>query len=242
MCRHIAYLGEPVTVASLLIEPESGLLRQSWAPREQKYGTVNADGFGIGWYVDGDPTPARYRRNVPMWTDPFVRDLGRVVRTGNLLAAVRDATIGMTNSEGAAAPFTAGPYLFSHNGSVAGWPEAMAALTTVVPRTNLLTLDAPTDSALLWALVQQKLTDRTLPEALADVTRLASSIGGRLNMLATDGSSIAAVSWGDTLYYRELATGVVVASEPYDDAPGWCPVEDRRVLTATHNGVKIEPL
>ena len=62
MCRHLAYLGPPATVHSLVFGPPFGLARQAWAPRRQRHGTMNVDGFGIGWYADGDPVPARYRR------------------------------------------------------------------------------------------------------------------------------------------------------------------------------------
>ena len=63
MCRHLAYLGPPVTLASLLYDPPHSLLRQSWAPRMQRHGTVNADGYGVGWYQpDVRPEPARVRR------------------------------------------------------------------------------------------------------------------------------------------------------------------------------------
>src|ERR1700690_1664522 len=111
MCRHLAYLGPQATLRSVLTDPPSGLLRQSWgprpprrprlpappygllrqswAPRQQKHGTVNADGFGVGWYADDDPVPARYRRAVPMWGDASFADLVRVTRTRALLAAVR---------------------------------------------------------------------------------------------------------------------------------------------------------
>ena len=62
MCRHLAYLGAPATLRSVIIDPPHGLYRQAWAPRCQQHGTVNADGFGVGWYAPGDPGPARYRQ------------------------------------------------------------------------------------------------------------------------------------------------------------------------------------
>ena len=70
MCRHTAYLGPPATLASLLIDPPHSLYRQAWAPRRQRHGTVNADGFGVGWYADGDPVPARYRRGGAFGVSP----------------------------------------------------------------------------------------------------------------------------------------------------------------------------
>ena len=55
MCRHLAYLGPPATLRSVIIEPPHGLYRQAWAPRLQRHGTVNADGFGVGWYARRRP-------------------------------------------------------------------------------------------------------------------------------------------------------------------------------------------
>ena len=104
------------SLRSLLIDPPHSLYRQAWAPRLQRHGTVNADGFGVGWYADGDPVPARYRRAVPIWGDPSLPDLARVTRSGAVLAAVRSATAGTALGEAAAAPFASGPWLFSHNG------------------------------------------------------------------------------------------------------------------------------
>ena len=95
MCRHLAYLGPETTLASILLEPEHGLYQQSWAPRRQRHGTVNADGFGVGWYPAGpEQDAARYRRAVPIWADPNLPDLARTVRGGAFLAAVRSASPG----------------------------------------------------------------------------------------------------------------------------------------------------
>ncbi|MCW2891410.1 MAG: hypothetical protein JWO75_899, partial [Actinomycetia bacterium] len=41
MCRHLAYLGPPASLRSLLIDPPHSLYRQAWAPRLQRHGTVN---------------------------------------------------------------------------------------------------------------------------------------------------------------------------------------------------------
>lgn len=76
MCRHIAYLGPPVALGETLVQPPHALYRQSWAPRRQRNGTVNADGFGVGWYADGDPVPARYRRGKPHLGRPRIHRSG----------------------------------------------------------------------------------------------------------------------------------------------------------------------
>ncbi|MDT9685071.1 ergothioneine biosynthesis protein EgtC [Streptomyces sp. TRM76323] len=247
MCRHIAWVGDEAgPLGELLVAPPHGLYRQSWAPRRQRYGTVNADGFGVGWYAPGDPVPARYRRAGPVWADPSFADLARVVRSRAVLAAVRDATLPGADGEAAAAPFASGPWLFSHNGAVAGWPGAVAALAAGLPPAELLSLEARNDSALVWALVLHRLRRGDPPSGtLAGVVRdvAAAAPGSRLNLLLTDGGTVTATAWGDTLWYLAgPGRRVVVASEPYDDGPGWCEVPDRTVLTATADGVTVASL
>jgi glutamine amidotransferase len=245
MCRHLAYLGPPVALSSLLLDPPFGLLRQSWAPRRQRNGLLNADGFGVGWYVPGDPVPARYRRDRPMWTDANLPELARVVRSGAVLAAVRSGTDGMGHAETAAAPFRDGRWLFSHNGALPGWPSCATDLAAALPAERLLRLDASSDAALLWTLTHARLAaGAVLADALAATVAdaAAAAPAARLNLLATDGDTIAATTWGDTLCWRADRHGVVVASEPFDDGPGWQDVPDRSLLTATPDGVRVTSL
>jgi gamma-glutamyl hercynylcysteine S-oxide hydrolase len=272
MCRHFAYVGQPTTLRSLLIDPPYGLYRQAWAPRLQRHGTVNADGFGVGWYADGDPFPARYRRAVPMWGDPSLLDVARVTRSTAVLATVRCATAGTAFGEAATAPFASGSWLFSHNGALAGWPGSAESLASALPTPALpalegracspgetpdpmalqppvvkalLSLEAMVDSAFLWALVLGRLrAGDPADRALAATIGAIESAGGsgRFNFLLTDGRSIIATTAGDTLWYRRAPGGVTVASEPGDDEPGWTEVPDRQLLTAAPDQVSVRPL
>jgi glutamine amidotransferase len=256
MCRHVAYLGPPATLRSVLIDPPHGLYRQAWAPRRMRHGTVNADGFGVGWYADGDPAPARYRRAVPIWADESLPDIARVTRSAAVLAAVRNATEGMAAGERAAAPFASGPWLFSHNGALAGWPASAASVAEAAgtPAATLLSLEATVDSAFLWALALERLrAGRPMAAALTETINAietstpvgatgATGAAGRFNFLLTDGRSIAATACGDTLWYRRGSDCVVVASEPGDDEPGWTEVPDRHLVTATASLVSVRPL
>jgi len=244
MCRHLAYVGEPLRPGELLTDPPHSLVRQSWAPRRQQHGVVNADGFGIGWYVDGLTEPARHRGAGPVWSDETFTDLARVVRTTAMLAAVRSATVGMAGGQAAAAPFRSGPWLFSHNGAVDGWPAVAGRLGWGLDPAALAMLEAPTDSALLWAVASGLLALGKPPEAaLAElVARAVEAGGGRLTFLLTDGHRITATAWGTSLCWRRLAGGIVVASEPYDDDPSWVDVPDRSLLVADPAGASVEPL
>jgi glutamine amidotransferase len=204
-------------------------------------GTVNADGFGIGWYTDASAEPALLRRAVPLWTDSALPRLAQEVSSGAVLAAVRSATVGMPVVETASAPFTGGPWLFSHNGVVRGWPSSVAELAKQLPVEELLTMDAPTDAALLWALLRNRLASGAAPaETVASlVTEVeATAPGSRLNLLLTDGTVIVGTCWTHSLWVRR-GDGVVVASEPYDDDPAWREVPDRHLVVATPSTVDI---
>jgi glutamine amidotransferase len=245
MCRHLAYLGPPLALSALLYDPPNALARQSWAPRDMRGGgTINADGFGVGWYpVLGEPV--RYRRAVPLWTDPTLPALAAATASGAVLAAVRSATVGMPVVEAAAAPFAEGPWLFSHNGVVRDWPDSLVPLAHALPTRDLLTLDAPTDSAVLWALVRHRLRAGASPaEAVADIVRAVGEIapGSRLNLLLTDGRTAVASARGHALSTRVDGRGVLVASEPLDDDPAWKPVPDDHLVVATADDLRIEPI
>lgn len=237
MCRHSAWLGRPRSLSELLVEPAHGLLRQSWAPRRQRHGVVNADGFGVGWWSDGQV--ARYRRPVPMWGDPSFASLAPAVRSTCVLGAVRSATVGGPNGEEACAPFLLpGGVLLSHNGAV---PVELVA--PLVGSAALARIGSTVDSAFVAALVAERL-DLGLPGALAAAVRevAARAPDARLNLLAADGTSVAATAWGDTLSWRTGGGGVVVASEPSDDEDGWAQVPDRTLLHVTGDGVVQQDL
>jgi glutamine amidotransferase len=244
VCRHVAYLGQPVRLGEVLVDPDWALLRQAWAPRQQTNGVVNADGFGVGWYAPDDPTPALYRRDRPIWADASFADLARVVRSQAFLAAVRSASPGMALGENAAAPFVHRRWLFSHNGVIKGYPESVAALAATLSAERLLAMQAPTDSALLWALLIERLDSGAgLGEALVEVVTLVEgACEARLNLLVTDGVQIAATAAGNSLHVLREVDSVVVASEPHDDHPGWRPVPDRSLVVVSGTCVSVSPL
>jgi glutamine amidotransferase len=246
VCRHLAYVGPSVTLASLVLEPLHSLLRQTYAPADMRGGgTINADGFGVGWYPQPGGPAARYRSVQPMWSDASFAAVAAATSSGGVLAAARSATVGMPVTEPAAAPFGEGRWLFSHNGVVQGWPRSVAALAESLPVTDLLTLDAPTDAALLWALVRHRLRAGADPgDALAGVVTdvAAAAPGSRLNLLLTDGTGIWATAWYHALSVRTDDRSALVASEPLDTDPGWRPVPDGHLVTAAPGFHRCVPL
>jgi glutamine amidotransferase len=237
MCRHSAWLGQPATLQELLVAPEHGLVRQSWAPRHQRHGVVNADGFGIGWY-DGRSV-ARYRRAVPIWGDASFLSMAPVIRSRCVLAAVRSATVGGPGGEEACAPFLLpGGVLLSHNGAV-----PVEVLAPLVPSAALAAIGSTVDSAFLAALVADRLPDG-LVRAVSSVVREVGALApdARLNLLCTDGSSVVGTAWGDSLWWGAAGDGIRVGSEPSDDEGCWTALPDRTLLHATPDGVSQEDL
>jgi glutamine amidotransferase len=230
MCRHLAWLGEPVSVASLVLDRPSGLVVQSYAPRRQKHGLMNADGWGVGFF-DGaaeDPVPRRWRSASPLWGDASFASIAPVLVSRCVVAAVRSASVGMPLEASASAPFTDGTWLLSHNGLV---DRAVLPLSRRAESTN--------DSALLAALIFDSGLD-TLGDVVAEVAR--DDPNARLNILAANGFRLLATTWGDTLSVLRRDDGVVLASEPYDDDPAWEEIPDRHLVDVTGTHVQLTPL
>ena len=226
MCRHLAWIGEPRTLASLVLDPPHGLKVQSYSPRRQTHGRINADGWGVGFYPSDRAEPARWRSARPLWSDASFASIAPLLSSSCVLAAVRSATPGMPIEESAAAPFTDGRWLLSHNGRVD---------RSVLPA-DVGAAESTCDSALLAHHVFA-----TGPDTLAEtVVKLARrDPDARLNLLLTDGRRILATTWGDTLSYLAEGDGYLVASEPYDDDPRWVDVPDRHLLELTRSGMSL---
>jgi gamma-glutamyl hercynylcysteine S-oxide hydrolase len=230
MCRHLGWLGTAATVSSLLLDPPHALRVQSYAPRRQKHGLMNADGWGVGFYdgfADGE-APRRWRSAAPLWGDASFDSVAPALRSHCVVAAVRSATVGMPIEASATAPFTDGRWLLSHNGVVD---------RSVLPLTS--TAESVCDSAMLAATIFA-LGPEVLGETIAQIGALDPR--ARLNVLVANGSRMLATVWGDTLFVLRRDDGVVLASEPYDDDPAWEDVPDRHLVEATGKCVTLTSL
>jgi gamma-glutamyl hercynylcysteine S-oxide hydrolase len=226
MCRHLGWLGADVTISSLVLDPPQGLRVQSYAPRRQKHGVMNADGWGVGFF-DG-AVPRRWRSAAPLWGDVSFDSIAPALRSHCMVAAVRSATVGMPIEASAAAPFTDGNWLLSHNGVVD---------RTVLPLTS--SAESVCDSAILAATIFSRGLD-ALGDTVAEIG--AADPLARLNILVANGSRLLATVWGDTLSILRCDDGVVLASEPYDDDLDWEDLPDRHLVEVTAERVTLSAL
>jgi glutamine amidotransferase len=226
MCRHLGWLGRETSVSALVLDPPHGLRVQSYAPRRQKHGLMNADGWGVGFF-DG-ASPRRWRSASPLWGDVSFDSVAPALRSHCVVAAVRSATVGMPIEASATAPFTDGRWLLSHNGVVDR--DVLPALSTV---------ESICDSAILAALIFSRGLD-ALGQTILEVG--GEDPNARLNIMAANGSRLLATTWGDTLSILRRDDGVVLASEPYNDQPGWEDVPDRHLVEVTAEHVTFTAL
>lgn len=230
MCRHLGWFGAPVSVSSLVLEPPQSLRVQSYAPRRQKHGLMNADGWGVGFF--DNRTPRRWRSAAPIWGDTSFESIAPALRSHCVVAAVRSATVGMPIEASATAPFTDGQWLLSHNGVVN---------RDVLPLNadSVLRAESACDSAVLAATIFARGLD-ALGDTIVEIG--AADPLARLNILTINGSRLIATAWGDTLSLLRRDDGVVLASEPYDDDPDWEDVPDRHLVQVDDAGVSFSAL
>jgi glutamine amidotransferase len=188
---------------------------------------MNADGWGAGFFAAGQPEPARWRSNRPLWTDASFASVARVIASSCVLPAVRSAAAGMPLDEAATAPYARGRWLLSHNG--------VADRSILGPHPHA---ESACDSAQLAAHLFDLGPERA-GEFVRDLGNRDPD--ARLNLLLTDGRRIIATRWNGTPSILRTG-GVVVASEPYYDDPGWADVPDHHLVDVADGVVTVTEL
>ncbi|KAK9839468.1 hypothetical protein WJX81_003920 [Elliptochloris bilobata] len=236
MCRLLAYVGSPVLVADIVLWPARSIIKQSYDAKERKedgsmhghlsLGSLNGDGFGIGWYSDSivakatDPTPCVFTSVTPAWNNENLGRLSCKIVSPLVFAHVRAAMPGMPVSEQNCHPFQWGRYLFMHNGMVGGFMRIRRALLATLSDAAYDTVQSfHSDSAICFSIFLHHLPSLSVvqtPQALLQAmeatinTVLASQRAAGvtevslLNFVVSDGSTM-------------LATRFIAGSE--DEAP-----------------------
>ena len=149
MCRWMGWSGQPVVVEDLLFKPKQSLVEQSLHSR-MGVETTNGDGFGLGWYGQGDG-PGVYHSVSPAWGDANLRELAAHIESPLFLAHVR-ATTGTAIQQTNCHPFRYGKWLFVHNGVIADFEVMRRELMLAVAPELFADIKGSTDSEVLFHL------------------------------------------------------------------------------------------
>ena len=265
MCRLYGFhASEATKVECSLVHAQNALLIQS---RSDLRGVAHADGWGIACY-SGEALEVE-RCDTAAHADLHFSVTAERVFAETVIAHVRRATVGtpsITNTH----PFRHGHWVFAHNGTVTGFESLRPELERETDPHLQTERRGTTDSeqAFYWLLsrmaqsgidIASRSTDiRTLVPLLASsVSELARRCEQRqpdkeakLNFLLTDGRTLLATRWGNTLHWvrrdgihdceicgiahvRHEPTreyhAVIVASEPIS-REAWEPIEQGHIL------------
>ena len=211
MCRWLAYSGTPVLLEELLFKPKHSLIDQS-LHSTMGAETTNGDGFGIGWYGEGD-TPGTFHSVEPAWNDRNLKDLAGHVRSGLVFAHIRASSgspVQLTNCH----PFRHGRWLWMHNGVIRDFPRVKRELVLAVDPELYPQIQGSTDSEVFFFLALTLGLEDDPPLAVERAVGLIERVGRdhgvehpiQMTVATTDGSSIWAFRYsseGDsrTLFY-----------------------------------------
>ncbi len=218
MCRLYGFRSnEETKVECTLARAQNALLIQS---RGDMRGISHSDGWGIGFYRSN--APAVERRAAAAHADLHFGMAAERVFSETVIAHVRKATVGQPQIANTH-PFTHGPWIFAHNGTVTGFEHVAPRMEDEIPPHLCALRRGTTDSelAFYWLLARMERAGIS-PERPADTlpplaellgTAVAELAGWcaeadptetpRLNFLLTDGHYLIATRWNHTLYWVE---------------------------------------
>lgn len=263
MCRIVAYLGPPVRLSSLLEGLSRGLIEQSRNAREMADWSVAGDGWRIGWFLpESGPAPGLFKSILPAWSDENPRTAPHAILSGVIVGHVRYASPNVETCFANTPLYAMDDHLWTINGMIEPWPGRISkAMRDRLDPDHEADLRGVTDGEMmgaLWRTQSRRIGGRDDALALRSMLREARDLvrehGGeiRVNMILASASEILAVRYADTgepnsLYdfgpgEEQWQGGVLIASEPMDDGPGWTTVEPDSLVRVDTGGVRVEPL
>lgn len=135
MCRLTAVLcsHEPILLADILTRPRKSIIVQSFNCSEREphddpraayqMCSLNADGFGVGWYVydqqhvERPDLPCVFTSLKPAWSDRNLAMIAEKTLSPLVFAHVRASSSGFP-TEISCHPFCHGKFMFMHNGCI----------------------------------------------------------------------------------------------------------------------------
>ena len=226
MCRWLAYSGTPVLLEELLYKPDHSLIDQSLHSR-LGVETTNGDGFGVGWYGEGD-VPAVFKSVEPAWNDRNLKELSGHIRSGLVFAHIRASTgtpVQQTNCH----PFRHGRWLWMHNGSIARFHNVKRDLMLAVDPSLYPDVEGSTDSEAFFFLALTFGLDDDPPSAVERAVGFVEQVGRdhgvdypiQMTVATTDGRKVWGFRYSTEGKSRSLFYSTLIATlrEEYPNNP-----------------------
>ncbi|RBO82040.1 class II glutamine amidotransferase [Marinomonas aquiplantarum] len=253
MCRWMAYQGEEVYLESLLFEQEHSLVHQSLSAKKSEV-TVNADGFGLGWY-DERSEPGLYHEILPAWSDSNLKSLARHIKSGLFFAHVRAST-GTATSRSNCHPFSYKNWLFMHNGQIGGYESIRYQLDRLIPESLYGERQGATDSEVIFLLMIANGLEQDPEQAIADTLAQILDLMKqkdiqeplRFTSVVSNGDEMIAIRFSSdeqapSLYCKAFDTHIVIGSEPLElSNQGWTLVPAGHIAKIKGNQYQIQAL
>ena len=209
MCRWLAYSGSPILMEKLLFRTKHSLVDQSLHSR-LGVETTNGDGFGVGWYGEGDE-PAVYRSTHPAWNDRNLHELAFHIRSRLFFAHIRASTgtaIQQTNTH----PFRFQSWLWMHNGLIRDFNRVKRELLLAIDPALFPAIEGETDSETMFFLALTFGLQEDPPSAVEKMVGFVEDVGRRqdvehpiqMTVATTDGDNIWAFRYSSERDSRSL--------------------------------------
>jgi glutamine amidotransferase len=210
----------------LLYIPAHSLIDQSLHSRLGAE-TTNGDGFGVGWYGEGDE-PGVFKSVDPAWNDRNLRELSGHIRSGLVFAHIR-ASSGTPIQQTNCHPFRHGRWLWMHNGAIARFHDVKRELMLAVDPSLYSSVEGSTDSEAFFFLALTLGLEDDPPGAVERAVGVIENLGDRngiehpiqMTVATSDGESLWGFRYSSEGKSRSLfySTKVDTLRDQYPDNP-----------------------
>jgi predicted glutamine amidotransferase len=136
-------------MSTMITEPEHAMLQL--AMKAQCCTPVNADGFGICWYLPDVPVPGLFKDITPAWNNNNLKTVARAIKSPCFFAHVRAASAGGVTYPNCH-PFVYRNISFMHNGTVPYFKQIKRAMLAHISDKALQFVQGTTDSEMMFAM------------------------------------------------------------------------------------------
>lgn len=206
----------------------------------KKLSVQHKDGWGVVQF--DDPECFAHHRDVcAAHASESFHALTKNLKSRSLLAHIREASVGGAHVDNTH-PFSNGPWVFCHNGTVRGVDADPAPLDSLIAPKWKQFIRGQTDSERVFYAFLTVLDEATdlasVAHALGRTMRKVAAIypgtpdkPTALNLLVTDGKITAVTRHGKTLFHVERDGLRMIASEPVVEGEAWREIPEDHVLT-----------